>query len=452
MSGLIALLDDVAAIAKLAAASVDDVIGQATKAGSKAAGAVIDDAAVTPKYIQGLSAARELPIVGKIALGSIRNKLLFLLPVALLLSSFAPWAISPLLMLGGAYLCYEGAEKVLHWLRPGHPAPEAEGKPVDAAQLEEAKVEGAIKTDFILSAEIMTISLAALSTGSIWLQAAALALAGLFITAVVYGGVAVIVRADDVGLWMARNGRLALTRRTGRAVVRGMPAFLRVLTAVGTAAMLWVGGSIVLHGLADLGLGQPYRIIHEIAAAAGHGVAERFAGALEWSVTAALDGFCGLLLGAALLPLGARVIGPAWAWISRPLPSARVEVPDWHGPTLLAARILIAALFLGGAVQKGVSPTEVMDLLAGKGLPTWLVWPALVFNALATVGLVMGIGVRPLGFALAAYCGFTSIFHYIPSDAWQMTIFVKNWAIAGGCLALAVAGSGRIALRPDPAG
>ncbi|MBI1418380.1 MAG: DUF808 family protein [Limimaricola sp.] len=444
MSGLIALLDDVAAIAKLAAASVDDVVGQATQAGAKAAGAVIDDAAVTPKYIHGLAPARELPIVGKIALGSVRNKLVFLLPAALLLSAFAPWAIAPLLMLGGAYLCYEGAEKVLHWLRPPHAAPAAgAAPPVDPAQLEETKVEGAIKTDFILSAEIMTISLAALSTGSIWLQAGALALAGLFITALVYGGVAIIVKADDVGLWMARNGHFGATRAAGRAVVRAMPAVLRVLTAVGTVAMLWVGGSIILHGLEVLGLPQPAEEIHQLSLAAGQGV-----GAVEWGVTALCDALAGLVIGAILVPL-AGVITPLWAWVSRPLPSSRIEVPDWHAPILLVARLLIAALFLGGALQKGFSPSQVMGLLAGKGLPEWLVWPALVFDAVAALALVLGVGVRPLAFALAAYCGFTSIFHWIPSDPWQITIFVKNWAIAGGCLALAVTGSGGLALRPD---
>ncbi|WP_291840745.1 DoxX family protein [Limimaricola sp.] len=124
-------------------------------------------------------------------------------------------------------------------------------------------------------------------------------------------------------------------------------------------------------------------------------------------------------------------------------------MPDWHAPILLVARLLIAALFLGGALQKGFSPSQVMGLLAGKGLPEWLVWPALVFDAVAALALVLGVGVRPLAFALAAYCGFTSIFHWIPSDPWQITIFVKNWAIAGGCLALAVTGSGGLALRPD---
>lgn len=450
MSGLIALLDDVAAIARLAAASVDDVVGQATRAGTKAAGAVIDDAAVTPRYIRGIAPARELPVVGKIALGSVRNKLVFLLPAALLLSAFAPWAIAPLLMLGGAYLSYEGAEKVLHWLRPAHAArAAAAAAPVDPAELEEDKVEGAIKTDFILSAEIMTILLATLSTGSIWLQAGALALAGLFITALVYGGVAIIVKADDVGLWMARNGHFAATRTSGRAVVRAMPGVLRLLSVVGTVAMLWVGGSIILHGLQVLGLPQPAMAVHGLADGLAHRLGEgAVASGVTWGVTAAFDAAAAVLVGAALVPL-AGVIGPAWAWLSRPLPSSRIEVPDWHAPVLLAARLMIAALFLGGALQKGLSPSQVTGLLTDKGLPEWLIWPALAFDAIAALGLVAGVGVRPLAFALAAYCGLTSIFHWIPDAPWQITIFVKNWAIAGGCLALAVTGSGSLALRPD---
>ncbi len=246
MSGLLALLDDVAAIAKVAAASVDDVIGQAAKAGAKAAGAVIDDAAVTPKYVHGFAAKRELPIVWRIARGSIFNKLVILLPVALLLSSFAPWMIPPLLMLGGAYLCFEGAEKVYHWLSPKHSdvddAVKKKMSAEDTAHLEEQKVKGAIKTDFILSAEIMTIALAALETDSIWLEGAALAVVAIGITLIVYGSVAIIVKADDVGLHMASNGRLGSTRKIGEAVVRGMPGFLKALTIVGTAAMLWVGG------------------------------------------------------------------------------------------------------------------------------------------------------------------------------------------------------------------
>ncbi len=318
MSGLLALLDDVAGIAKIAAASVDDVAAQATKAGAKAAGAVIDDAAVTPKYVHGFAAARELPIVGKIALGSIRNKILFLLPAALLLSAFAPWAITPLLMIGGAYLCFEGAEKVWHLFHPA--APHADGTPAapqNPEHLEAEKVSGAVKTDFILSAEIMTIALAALPAGQpVWMEALTLAVVAVGITVVVYGGVALIVKADDVGLWLARRGRLGATRALGRGLVAVMPGFLKALMAVGTAAMLWVGGSIVLHGLAETLWHAPYDLIHELAAKAGHAVPESLLGATEWSVTAALDGLFGLALGLVLLPIVAKLIDPAIAALS----------------------------------------------------------------------------------------------------------------------------------------
>ena len=316
MSGLLALLDDVAAIAKVAAASVDDVVGQAAKAGAKAAGAVIDDAAVTPKYVHGFAAARELPIVWRIARGSLRNKLLILLPAALILSAFAPMLITPLLMLGGAYLCFEGAEKVAHVLFPhadDHVAADLDvGDPV---HLEEARVAGAIKTDFILSAEIMTIALAAIPVGTFWAEAATLAVVGVGITIAVYGGVALIVKADDVGLFMAERGRLGLTRGLGRAIVRGMPGFLKALTTVGTAAMLWVGGSIVLHGLEELGFAAPAHVIHDIAVALGAMVPQA-AGAVTWTATAAMDGVLGLVLGLLLIPLVTRVIAPLWAAIT----------------------------------------------------------------------------------------------------------------------------------------
>ena len=314
MSGLLALLDDVAAIAKVAAASVDDVIGQATKAGAQAAGALIDDAAVTPKYLHGFSAERELPIVGRIALGSIRNKLVILLPVGLLLSAFAPWLIPLLLMLGGAYLCFEGAEKIAHAFHAGNTHADATGDP---AHLEEDKVQGAIKTDFILSAEIMTIALAAIEAPSIWTQAAILAVVAVGITALVYGAVALIVKADDAGLVMARAGRLRTTRALGRGIVAGMPGFLVVLTWVGTAAMLWVGGSIIVHGLEQLGFGWLGHHIHDWAAAVGHMVPAQFVGAAEWFAKAAMDGVFGFVLGLALIPVAKTVITPVWQSIAR---------------------------------------------------------------------------------------------------------------------------------------
>ncbi|WP_432448020.1 DUF808 domain-containing protein [Aliiroseovarius marinus] len=313
MSGLIALLDDVAGIAKVAAASIDDVAGQAAKAGAKAAGAVIDDAAVTPKYVQGFEAKRELPIIGRIAWGSIKNKLLILLPIALLLSAFAPWLIAPLLMLGGSYLCFEGAEKVWHWLFPHeHTWDHAEHDEGDPAHLEEEKIAGAIKTDFILSAEIMTISLAAIPESGFWMEAATLAVVAVGITVAVYGSVALIVKADDVGLYMARNGRLGLTQALGRGIVSAMPGLMKLLTVVGTAAMIWVGGSIIVHGLHELGWHAPYDLIHHAAVAAAQAVPQA-AGFVEWVVTAGLDGVVGLALGVLIIPIATRVIGPIWA-------------------------------------------------------------------------------------------------------------------------------------------
>ncbi len=317
MSGLLALLDDVAAIAKVAAASVDDVIGQAAKAGAKAAGAVIDDAAVTPKYVHGFSAARELPIVWRIARGSLVNKLVILLPVALLLSAFAPWAIPPLLMLGGAYLCYEGAEKVWHAINPAdHHAEDLYREKLSDAHLEETKVRGAIKTDFILSAEIMTIALAALPELGFWMEFAALVVVAVGITAMVYGSVALIVKADDVGLFMARAGRLSVTRQAGALIVRAMPRFMTLLTTVGTAAMLWVGGSIVVHGAAEMGWHAPEEIIHHAAEVVAHAVG-RAEGAVEWAVKALIDGILGLALGLLLIPVAARVLAPVAGLFAR---------------------------------------------------------------------------------------------------------------------------------------
>lgn len=316
--GLIALLDDVAALAKVAAASLDDVAGQAAKAGAKAAGVVIDDAAVTPRYVVGFAADREIPIVGRIALGSLKNKLLILLPAALALSFFAPWIITPLLMLGGAYLCYEGTEKVYEALFPhkahGHEAALKAGA-TDPKALEDQKVAGAIKTDFILSAEIMAITLAAIPEGGFWTQAVVLAIVGLGITVAVYGVVALIVKADDAGVAMAANQSPSAfggtVRGLGRGLVVGMPYFLKVLAIVGTAAMVWVGGGIIVHGLELYGFGAIPHAIHAAAAAAAHAL-PAMAGAVEWLVTATGSGIIGLIVGAALIPLTGFVIAPAW--------------------------------------------------------------------------------------------------------------------------------------------
>jgi len=298
-SGLVALFDDVAALTKLAAASLDDVGSAALQAGGKAMAVVVDDAAVTPRYVVGLTPDRELPIIGKIALGSLRNKLLILLPLALALSALAPWAVTPLLMLGGAYLCLEGAEKVLEAVggrRHPHPALEA----VDAATLEARTVAGAVRTDFILSAEIMAIALAEVAGQSIVMRAVVLALVGVTLTIGVYGAVALIVKMDDVGLHLAR-GQGAVGPAAGRWMVRAMPLLMRGLSVVGTLAMVYVGGGIILHGLETLGLPALAGALHSAA-----GVVERaipLAGsAFAWVFTASCGAVVGLAVGAAVLP------------------------------------------------------------------------------------------------------------------------------------------------------
>jgi hypothetical protein len=308
-TGLIALLDDIAGIAKMAAASLDDVAAAAGKAGAKAAGVVIDDAAVTPRYVVGFAASRELPIIRRIAVGSLKNKLLFLLPAALALSAFAPWAITPLLMLGGAYLCYEGAEKVFGALFPhaAHAHEEAIGVAgADAQAVEDAKVRAAIGTDFILSAEIMAIALATIPEASLPMQAAILAAVGIGITVAVYGAVALIVKADDVGVALARHEAPAVAA-FGRGLVRAMPPLLKGLAIIGTAAMVWVGGGIIIHGLEVIGLAGPAHALEALA----HPVA--FSPLLAWLVMAAGAGVVGVVVGALLIPLVQHVIAPLLA-------------------------------------------------------------------------------------------------------------------------------------------
>jgi predicted DNA repair protein MutK len=260
-SGLAALLDDVAVLARAAAASVDDVGLAAAKAGSKAAGVVIDDAAVTPQYVRGLAAERELPIVKRIALGSLRNKFLVILPAILVLSQFLPWLLTPLLMIGGAYLCYEGAEKV--WAKIARH--DAHGAGEEQLPDEKTLVSGAIRTDLILSAEIMVISLNEVADEPFVSRAAILVIVALAMTGLVYGAVGLIVKMDDLGLRLAEQRRKA-TARFGRRLVKAMPRVLTALTVVGTAAMLWVGGHILLVGADELGLHFLYGFVHHIEA------------------------------------------------------------------------------------------------------------------------------------------------------------------------------------------
>ena len=331
--GLLSLFDDIAAIAKVAAASLDDVASQAAKAGLKAAGVVIDDTAVTPRYVIGFAARREIPIVLKIAKGSLRNKLLFLMPAALALSNFFPGLVTPLLMLGGAYLCYEGVEKLFEVVWP-HRAHVHEARlgtvALNAKTLEDEKVAGAIKTDFILSAEIMAIALAAIPGGNFATQAAVLILVAVGITAGVYGAVALIVKADDVGVMLARNKSAsplgAVSRTLGRMLVLGMPVFLAFLSAVGTAAMIWVGGGIIVHGLDEYGLSSISAAIHAASEAAAH-VLPWLSGTVEWAGFAAGSGIVGVLIGAALIPVGGFLVAPSWRLLKRMLRPASERGP-----------------------------------------------------------------------------------------------------------------------------
>lgn len=319
--GLLALLDDIAALTKLAAAQIDDVAAQAAKASAKAAGVVIDDSAVTPKYVVGLPAARELPIVWQIARASLFNKLVILLPAALLLNQFAPWLLTPLLMIGGCYLCYEGAHKIWHLWVGKHDESQAqlraygggEGAPIDAAHLERERVAGAIKTDFVLSAEIMAIALSAIEADSLITLTATLAVVAIGITAIVYGVVALFVKADDIGLKMSQTGTWGATRSFGRGIVKAMPTVLAVVSAIGTAAMLWVGGNILTHGLAGLGYPAIEQSIYAAGKAVAGGLPEAITGIGQWFVRASIDGLIGLAIGLLLIPIVAVTIAPLFS-------------------------------------------------------------------------------------------------------------------------------------------
>ena len=295
-AGLFALLDDVAALAKLAAASVDDIGAAAGRATAKAAGVVIDDTAVTPQYVHGIAAERELPIIKRIAIGSLRNKILFILPAALLLSQFVPWLLTPILMLGATYLCYEGAEKVLGRLL-GHPAHDTPA----AASGEDAErfmVTGAIRTDFILSAEIMVIALNEVADQPFVPRLLILLVVAVVITVAVYGVVAGIVKMDDIGLSLTQRSS-GLAKKLGRGLVAGMPKLLSALSLIGTVAMLWVGGHILLLGTDTLGWHTPYALVHH-AEGLVHDVAG-VGGVLAWLVNTAASAVIGLVVGAVVV-------------------------------------------------------------------------------------------------------------------------------------------------------
>lgn len=301
--GLVALLDDIATLAKVTASSIDDVAANAVKASSKAVGVVIDDTAVTPQYVSGLSPARELPIIGKIARGSLINKLFIILPIALLLTWLAPQALPFLLIVGGAYLCFEGGEKVLEklgWL-PGHHDEHEEGGAASPEELEKGIVASATRTDLILSAEIMLVSMAGLGGETGVMRVAVLIGVAFFMTFFVYGLVALLVKADDFGLHLAKDAikpednRPGPVDNVGRTIVRVMPHVFNVIGVVGTVAMLWVGGHLVIANLAEVGV----PVFHHILEVAEHAVSGA-GGFATWLVETLLSGIFGVVLGAVI--------------------------------------------------------------------------------------------------------------------------------------------------------
>lgn len=304
--GLFGLLDDIAALAKLAAASIDDVGAAAGRASMKAAGVVVDDTAVTPNYVQGLAAKRELPIIKKIATGSIRNKLLFILPVALVLSAIAPTLIEIILMAGGAFLCYEGAHKIIHKLQGGGDHADDVPAVVKGPEAEAEVISGAIRTDFILSAEIMVIALKEVIDQGIIQRAIILVVVAFVITIIVYGVVALIVKMDDVGLALATRESQS-SQRVGRALVAAMPKLLVWLAVIGTAAMLWVGGHILLVGADELGWHWPYGLVHDLESKV-HGVAG-IGGVLAWLVNTGISAIVGLIVGAIIATIVSQFSG-----------------------------------------------------------------------------------------------------------------------------------------------
>ena len=307
-SGLVALLDDVSMIARAAAASVDDIAVSASKAGSKTAGVVIDDAAVTPSYVTGLSPSRELPIIWSITKGSLFNKLVILLPGAILLSVFADWLIIWILMLGGAFLCYEGAEKVMEKLGGAKHGKTVEDVITDPVAFEKQRVAGAVRTDLILSAEIMAITLSELDLPTWWEQSIALALVAVIVTVAVYGAVALIVKMDDAGLRMLRESEVTSIRRLGVFLLRAMPRLLIALSFIGTIAMLWVGGGIIVHGTHEVG----FHLLYDLAHGAEYwvaGMTGALSGVAGWATYAAVSGVIGLVLGAIIAYVLHNIIG-----------------------------------------------------------------------------------------------------------------------------------------------
>ncbi len=307
-AGLFALLDDIAVLARMAATSIDDVGVAAGRASTKAAGVVVDDAAVTPRYVEGIDPKRELPIIKRITIGSLRNKLVFIIPAILLINAFVPWLLSPLLMVGGTYLCFEGVEKI--WEKVSGHGEEQEAA-ADAGEKSEADedqmVSSAVRTDFILSAEIMVISLkAVLDEGlgaSFWFLAAVLVVVAVLITLLVYGSVGLIVKMDDIGLRLTKTGS-GVTQKVGRGLVKGMPKLLTVLAVVGVFAMLWVGGHIILVGLSEAPIHWSFLYDHvhhlEVAVADATGA---LGGLLAWVTNTVASAILGAIVGTVVVAI-----------------------------------------------------------------------------------------------------------------------------------------------------
>ncbi|WP_150307462.1 DUF808 domain-containing protein [Planctomonas psychrotolerans] len=267
-------------------AIVDDILTAALKASAKTAGVVIDDAAVTPQYVQGLTPARELPVVWRIALGSLFNKFVIIIPIALLLSEFAPWVLPFLLIIGGTYLCFEGAEKVTEWFGVHHSSDATE------ARDERKLVFGAIRTDLILSTEIMLIALDSLDPDfGFGMTLGALASIGLGMTVLVYGAVALLVKIDDVGLRLMKSPSKQV-RRTGARIVASMPAVFRFISIVGTVAMLWVGGHLVIANMGETFWSAPYDLLHTVT----HAI-EAAGPVVVWVADTVMSAIFGLVLG-----------------------------------------------------------------------------------------------------------------------------------------------------------
>lgn len=293
--GIVALLDDIATLAKMAAASVDDVAAATGRASAKTVGVIVDDTAVTPQYLQGLKPERELPIIKRIARGSLTNKLLIILPAALVLSQFAPWVLPILLIAGGSFLAFEGMEKVWEKLRGGgHDDPLIVAGPSGEEQI----VKSAVRTDLILSAEIMIIALNEVASEGFVARSIILIAVGFLITFVVYGMVAVLVKIDDVGVALMKREK-ASSRRIGKLLFNAMPRVLATIGVIGTLAMLWVGGHIVVVSAADLGWTAPHQIIENLAhlgASLGAG-----AGFLSWTIETLASLLVGAFLGSLLV-------------------------------------------------------------------------------------------------------------------------------------------------------